>query len=39
MPARREVVCVAADVRFSDGGEPLDPEVLQETMRLGVERR
>ena len=37
LPARREVVCVAADVRFGDGSEPLDPEALQETMRLGVE--
>ena len=28
-PGRREVVCVAVDVRASERGAPLDPEVLQ----------
>jgi DNA-binding SARP family transcriptional activator len=31
-PSRREVVCVAADVRASERGAPLDPEVLQEVL-------
>ena len=33
LPARREVVCVAADVRVGGGGQPLDPEVLEDVMR------
>jgi DNA-binding SARP family transcriptional activator len=33
LPARRQVVCVAADVRCSEGAGPLDPEVLEEVMR------
>ena len=31
-PGRREVVCVAADVRATERGAPLDPEVLHEVM-------
>ena len=31
-PGRREVVCVAADVRATERGTPLDPEVLREVM-------
>ena len=31
-PGRREVVCVAADVRATERGSPLDPEVLHEVM-------
>jgi class 3 adenylate cyclase/tetratricopeptide (TPR) repeat protein len=31
-PGRREVVCVAADVRATERGTPLDPEVLGEVM-------
>jgi DNA-binding SARP family transcriptional activator len=31
-PGRREVVCVAVDVRVSERGSPLDPEVLQEVL-------
>ena len=31
-PGRREVVCVAADVRATERGAPLDPEVLREVM-------
>ena len=33
LPARRQVVCVAADVRCAEGGPPLDPEVLEDVMR------
>jgi DNA-binding SARP family transcriptional activator/tetratricopeptide (TPR) repeat protein len=29
---RREVVCVAADVRATDAGDPLDPEILRSVM-------
>ena len=31
-PGRREVVCVAVDVRASERGAPLDPEVLQDVL-------
>ena len=31
-PGRREVVCVAVDVRAGERGEPLDPEVLQDVL-------
>ena len=31
-PGRREVVCVAADVRATERGAPLDPEVLHDVM-------
>ena len=33
LPARREVVCVAADVRCAEDVGPIDPEVLEEVMR------
>ena len=33
LPARRQVVCVAADVRCAESVGPLDPEVLEEVMR------
>jgi DNA-binding SARP family transcriptional activator/tetratricopeptide (TPR) repeat protein len=33
LPARRQVVCVAADVRCADGVGPIDPEVLEDVMR------
>jgi DNA-binding SARP family transcriptional activator len=33
LPARRQVVCVAADVRCAESVGTLDPEVLEEVMR------
>ena len=33
LPARRQVVCVAADVRCAEEVGPVDPEVLEEVMR------
>ena len=32
-PGRREIVCVAVDVRAGERGAPLDPEVLQDVLQ------